>query len=149
MARAAVFTAVNLLESLLIELTQDRISKGPTHCKHCNTAILDELKSARASISRIMTDWPVKILGVCVTDRAEFGKFKEIRVLRNQLIHPKLETQKEGERSQDDLLRECTADRSKEVLYEVARMCEVLYTEYGQGVPLELKDVLNTMKSQE
>jgi hypothetical protein len=145
-ARAAIFTAFNLLEGLLIELTQNRTSAGPTLCKHCDSAILDEIRFARASISRTMTEWPVKILGVCVTGRSEFAKFKEIRKLRNQLIHPKLESQENGDRSQDDLLKECNADRCKEILYEVTKMSILLYKEFGHDAPPEFKSVLDLMK---
>lgn len=141
-ARAAIFTSFNLLEGLLIELTQAKIAAGGTKCSHCDDAILDELKEARANISRTMTEWPIKVLGVCVTGQSEFGRLKEIRTLRNQLIHPKLETQKKDERSQDDLLKECNADRSKEILHEICRMCKVLYTVYGQRVPPEFEDAI-------
>ncbi|MEX1232202.1 MAG: hypothetical protein WEB58_18295 [Planctomycetaceae bacterium] len=145
-ARAAIFTAFNLLEGLLIELTQKRISNGPTKCSHCNETILEELKSARASVSRTITEWPLTVLGVCIAGMAEFGKFKEIRILRNHLIHPKLETQANSERTQDDLLKECNSQRCKQVLYEIVRMCNVLYTVYGQSVPQEFCNVLNDMK---
>ena len=91
-ARAAIFTSFNFLEGLLIELAQDRIKNGQTHCTYCNNTIIDDLKNAKAQISHTPKNWPLMLLGKDLLGESEFGSFREIRVLRNHLIHPKYET---------------------------------------------------------
>lgn len=139
-SRAAIFTAFNFLESLLIELSQERIASGATQCKHCDDTILDDLKNARAGISRAMEEWPIKILGTCVTGLAQFGKFREIRTLRNELVHPKLDTLIKGERTQNELLMEANANRAEMVFSECCKMAAVLYEKYKgkTNVPPEI-----------
>ena len=141
-SRAAIFTSFNFLEGLLIELAQDRIKVGPTHCPHCNNTIQDDLKSARAEISRTLREWPTMLLGKCLLGMSEFGAFREIRVFRNHLIHPKYERFESHEPSQDDLLKECTSFKAEWILSEICKMAEILYREFGKATPPELRQVL-------
>jgi hypothetical protein len=66
-ARAAIFTAFNFLESLLIELSQERASNGPLKGSSVAQGILDDLRDGKAAISRTMKEWPVALVGVDVT----------------------------------------------------------------------------------
>lgn len=141
-ARAAIFTSFNFLEGLLIELAQDRIKTGPVHCMHCNHAIQDDLKNARAEISRTLKDWPMMLIGKCLLGRSEFGLFRDIRVLRNHLIHPKYETYGPKEPTQDKLLKSCNASEAARILTEICKMAKVLYQEFGKGVPTEVEGVI-------
>jgi len=146
-ARAAIFTSFNFLEGLLIELAQDRIKTGATHCMHCNNTIQDDLKNARAEISRTLKDWPLMLTGKCLLGRSEFGSFKEIRVLRNHLIHPKYETCGPNNPTQDDLLKLCNALEANRVLTEICKMAKVLYQEFGKDVPTEVENFIRTAAS--
>jgi hypothetical protein len=136
-ARAAIFTAFNFLESLLIELTQEHIRTAQV-CAHCIDSIHDDLKHARAEISRTYKQWPIMVTGKCVAGDAAFAPFKEIRQLRNELVHPKLDTYDARERTQQELLETCTAGTAKDIVTKLCKMAAVLYTAYGKPTPPEV-----------
>ena len=100
----------------------------------------EDLKDARAEFSRTIKQWPVILAGKCVFSLPgnPFGQFNDIRKLRNELIHPMLDTLGAKKRTQDDLLLEMTSCRANDVLQEVKKMAKGLYEVFGQIVPSEV-----------
>lgn len=154
-SRAAIFTAFNFLESLWIELVQERIrvphhevkSHWKRNCRlwtsrrrSTREIIEGQLRSGRASISSTIREWP-QLLGLQeLHSRAEFRSFKEFRQLRNRLIHPKLDPLVPGEPNQDELLRLANRDKAAWAVTESKRMAAVLYRQFDQRVPPEVED---------
>jgi hypothetical protein len=134
-ARAAIFTAFNFLESLLIELAQEHIQSGQAS-SGAATTIAQDLKN-RKGISATYRSWPLALFNKDSSAEAEFTHFEDIRELRNQLVHPKL-VPSLGARSQDDLLKIVTADRASRVIAEVSKMASVWFTWFGKSVPPEV-----------
>jgi hypothetical protein len=137
-ARAAIFTAFNFVESLLIELTQSSLS-DPTTSQRAKRAIEKRLKNGTANISKTIKKWPKKLGKAPVHHRSEFRSFKELRQLRNNLTHPKLQPLASHDPTQDALLLAVNATKAKWALDEVKKMGRALYTSYGGPIPPELQ----------
>ena len=107
-ARAAIFTAFNFVESLLIELTQTCLADLTT-CPSAKTDIEDQLRKGKANISRTIKEWPLQLGKQKVHGLAEFGAFNKLRQLRNHLTHPRLQPLELTAPTQDQLLQEANA----------------------------------------
>jgi hypothetical protein len=70
---------------------------------------------------------------------AEFGEFRNLRRLRNNLVHPKFDTLGTKELTQDELLREANAARAAWAITEIKKMARVLYTAFGVQLPPEVE----------
>jgi hypothetical protein len=102
-ARGAIFTAFNFLESLLIELIQTSL-RDPALSPQVKQEIEDALREAKASISWTYKEWPAKLGKQPVHGLSEFGQFRQLRQLRNNMMHPKLDPLQPTELTQDQLL---------------------------------------------
>jgi hypothetical protein len=131
-SRAAIFTAFNFLESLLIDLAQDYVTNGPGAGTAYGQAMLHDLTHGNASISRTIKDWPINLVGKDVHGSHHFREFSVIRSLRNQLIHAKLEPLNPNELDQNQLLRRANCDEAAWVFGQICIMAAALYVAFGQ-----------------
>lgn len=137
-ARAAIFTAFNFVESLLIELTETCLA-DPATCPSVKIDIENQLREGKASISRTIKEWPLQLGKQKVHGLAEFGAFKKLRQLRNQLTHPKLQPLDPNAPTKDRLLQETNAANAAWAVAEVKKMGRALYQSFGAIVPPEVK----------
>jgi len=137
-ARSAIFTAFNFLESLLVELTQGCLAAGGVN-PAVQAEIEADLKHGRAKVSRTIKEWPTKLGKQSVHGRAEFGGFRKLRRLRNNLTHPKLQPLQVREPTQDQLLQEANAVNATWAVAEAKKMGRVLYSVFGVRVPPEVQ----------
>lgn len=137
-ARGAIFTAFNFVESLLIELSQECL-RDPNVNAAVKAEIEDRLKKGRASISRTYNSWPQKLGKPAVDGLPEFANFEALRILRNNLTHPKLDRLKNDDLSQDELLRKANAATAAWAVAEVKKMGRALYKSFGVPVPPEVQ----------
>ena len=146
-ARAAIFMAFNMVESLLIDLTQECISSDTSNqiCICCKDKIKNELKGGKGSIVNTIKDWPRMLGKTAITEIAYFDsdRFDAIRNFRNQLIHPKLELPVDSTApSQDDLLRQCTEANAQAIIHDLVKTAKALYTIFGKPIPVEFTTVV-------
>jgi hypothetical protein len=137
LARGAIFTAFNFLESLLIELSQECLRDSAVD-PVAKTEIEAALSKGRASISWTIKKWPSKLGKKAVHGLSEYKNFNKIRRLRNNLTHPKLHPLKPNELTQDQLIQEANAERAAWVLGEITKMAQALYRGFGSAVPPEV-----------
>ena len=137
-ARSAIFTAFNFLESLLVELTQGCLAAGGVDTT-VQAEIESDLKHGRGNVSRTIKEWPAKLGKSPVIGRAEYGGFRKLRRLRNNLTHPKLRPLQAGELTQDQLLQAANAANAAWAVAEVKKMGRVLYSTFGERVPPEMQ----------
>jgi hypothetical protein len=136
-ARAAIFTAFNFVEALLIELTQSCLA-DPAACPSVRADIEGQLRTGNANISRTIKQWPLQLGKRKVHGLAEFGAFKKLRQLRNHLIHPTLQPVDANAPTQDQLLQEADAMNAAWAVAEAGKMGRALYQSFGAAVPPEL-----------
>lgn len=136
-ARAAIFTAFNFLESLLLELAQDYIRTGSASSTE-RSKIEGDI-SKRRGISTTYDKWTKLLFKKKSSKAREFANFEYIRDLRNQLVHPKL-VAPAPTRTQDELIRVVTADLSGRIVAEVSGMAKVWYVWFGKPVPPEISE---------
>jgi hypothetical protein len=145
-ARAAIFTAFNMVESVLIDLSQACIAEDTTGL--INAAHKGEitrlLNEGKGNISTTIKDWPRKLCNANVHDdrRHNYREFERIRVFRNNLIHPKLEPASPAVPDQTSLLMQCTAANAMRIIIELAQTAKVLYSVFGKPIPPEFAQIV-------
>src|SRR5262249_24896296 len=98
------------------------------------------LLQQKANLAKTIGEWPV-VLGVGkVTDKPGFEKFEEVRLLRNNLTHPKFEPRKLSTPTQDQLLDLTNGANAKWVVEEVGKMLAALRTAFSLPVPQEFSN---------
>ena len=138
LSRGRDLVAFNFIESLLIELIQERLRESSVSSE-VKREIEKALRNGRAAISSTIKEWPVKVGKSPVHKLPEFACFDELRQLRNNLTHPKLDPLKENELNQDQLLQRANAKKAAWAVSEVKKMGKALYQSFGIPVPIEIQ----------
>ena len=86
-ARGAIFTALNFVESVGLDLTCQCLEAGEVD-PEVQEQFVNKLKKGSPGVGKMIQEWP-KLLGKEeVLESPEFIAFKELRELRNKLVHP-------------------------------------------------------------
>ncbi len=134
LSRAAIMTACNCVESLLMNLVQGYLAKQVTKTP-AQLGMGETIRQRKANISWTMEEWPLALTGIDVYHSPEFAEFLPIFRLRNDLMHPKLEGYGIAlAPSHDDLLQAANEAKAQWVVEECSKMAKALYTAFGERV---------------
>jgi hypothetical protein len=135
-ARASIFTSVNALESLFIDVVQRAVAAAsPRTADHDEMA--NAIKQRRAKVTDAFKKWPQMLGKSSITQATEFGRFDDVMTLRNQFAHPKLDTDIKDALAQDGLIKKATGAKAKEVFVEVLKMMSWPYLHFTGAVPAD------------
>lgn len=137
-ARSAIFTALNFVESLVLELTQQCLATGRVDSA-VQREIEGNLRSRNAGLAKIIKRWPEMLGKKAVHGWSEFRQFKRLRQLRNKLIHPNPKPLLPDDLTQDQLLQEVHTEKAAWAVDEVKKMGRRLYISFGVDVPPEVQ----------